>query len=117
MLDDLDPEYLDHAIQYFQLVGASISIAPLNVMVLTYADDEDENFGINFSVSPLGRGTLEATRDVLKKRLNSRCMGLLEVTEHAVESDSVFVDASLSTVIYLRRTVRDYLASAVVQES
>lgn len=66
--------------------------------------------------SPIGKATLEVTRDVLKKRLNSRCMGLLEITEHSAEFESMFVDASRSIVEYLRRTVPDYLANAGVQE-
>lgn len=81
ILDDLDPEYLDHTMKYFQLMEASLLIAPPNVMVFAYADEEDENFGVDFPIGPMDKRIYEATRNVLKKRLNSRCMGLLEITE------------------------------------
>lgn len=116
IIDDLDPEYLDHAIQYFQLMEASLSVAPPNVMVFAYADEEDESFGVDFPVGPIHKGLYEVTREVLKKRLNSRCMGLLEITEQSAESKGVFVDASRSRVKYLHRTVRDYIARVDVQD-
>lgn len=117
ILDDLDPEYLDHAMQYFQLMEASLSVAPPNVMVFAYADEEDENFGVDFPIAPIDKTIFEATTAVLKKRLNSRCLGLLEITEQSEELEGVFVDASRSRVKYLHRTVRDYLARADVQET
>lgn len=116
ILDDLDPEYLNHAAQYFQLMEASLSVALPNVMVFAYADEEDENFGVEFPFAPIDKRIFQVTRDVMKKRLNSRCMGLLEITEQSEESADVFADASRSTVKYLHRTVRDYLARAGVQE-
>lgn len=117
ILDDLDPEYLDHAMQYFQLMEASLSVTPPNVMVFAYADEEDENFGVDFPIAPIDKMIFEVTTAVLKKRLNSRCMGLLEITEQSEEPEDVFVDASRSRVKYLHRTVRDYLARADVQET
>lgn len=117
ILDDLDPEYLDHATQYFQLMEASLLVAPPNVMAFAYADEEDENFAVKFPFAPIEKSVFEVTRAVLKKRLNSRCMGLLEITEQSEESEDVFADASRSTVNYLHRTVRDYLARADVQEN
>lgn len=116
ILDDLDPEYLDHAMQYFQLMEASLQVALPNVMVFAFADEEDESFGVDFPVGPMDKRMYEATSDVLKKRLNSRCMGLLEITEQSTDSEGVFVDASRSSVKYLHRTVRDYIARADVQE-
>ncbi|KAL1883971.1 hypothetical protein Daus18300_000079 [Diaporthe australafricana] len=116
MLDDLDPEYLDHAMHYFQLMEASLSILPPNVMVFSYADEEDEAFGAKFPTLPVDTRTFESTRDFMKKRLNSRCMGLLELAEQSEASEGVFVDVSRSRVKYLHRTVRDYIANAKVQE-
>lgn len=117
ILDDLDPEYLDHATQYFQLMEASLSVTPPNIMVFAYADEEDETFGVDFPIVPMDKTIFEVTTAVLKKRLNSRCMGLLEITEQSEEPEDVFIDASRSRVTYLHRTVRDYLARADVQET
>lgn len=116
ILDDLDPEYFDHAVQYFQLMEASLQVAPPNVMVFAFADEEDKSFGVDFPVGTMDKRIYETTRDVLKKRLNSRCMGLLEIAEQSAESKGVFVDASRSSVKYLHRTVRDYIARVDVQE-
>ncbi|KAI3394581.1 hypothetical protein diail_2572, partial [Diaporthe ilicicola] len=117
MLNDLDPEYLDHAMQYFQLMEASLSISPPNVLVFYYADEEDEAFGIKSPMSPVDKESFDTIRDVLKKRLNSRCMGLLEITElPAPSKKSLFIDYSRSRVKYLHSTVGDYMASADVKE-
>ncbi|KAJ0124736.1 hypothetical protein J7T55_006077 [Diaporthe amygdali] len=116
ILDGLDPEYLDHAMQYFQLMEASLSISPPNIMVFSYADEEDEDFTINLPASPLDKERFETIEKVLKKRLNSRCMGLLEIAEQPAADTDVFVHASRSMVKYLHKTVRDYLAGAGVKE-
>jgi hypothetical protein len=116
ILDELDPEYLDHAIQYFELMKASRDVAPLNVMVFSYADEDDEKFGLSSPVGSLDRETYENRKDQLKRRLNSRCMGLLEITEQAPSTVGVFVDASQSRVNYLHKTFGDYIARDEVHE-
>ncbi|KAH8756401.1 hypothetical protein F5883DRAFT_372051, partial [Diaporthe sp. PMI_573] len=116
ILDELDPEYLDHAVQYFELMKASRDVAPLNVMVFSYADEDDEKFGLSSPVGSLDRETYENRKDQLKRRLNSRCMGLLEITEQAPPTVGVFVDASQSRVNYLHKTFGDYIARDEVHE-
>lgn len=115
ILSELDPEFLDHAIRYFKLMEASHKVGPVNVMVFSYADEENDMVGIDYPVSPLDKKTYENRRDRLKRRLNSLCMGLLEITEQP-PSGHAFVDSSQSRVNYLHRTVGDYIAREEVWE-
>lgn len=116
ILGGLDPEYLDHAIQYFKLMEACREMGPPNVMVFSFADEDDEIFGLTCPVTPLDKKTYENRRDQLKRRLNSRCMGLIEITEQAPSGEGLFFDASQSRVHYLHRTVWDYMARDEVRE-
>ncbi|KAG8166108.1 hypothetical protein KVR01_004660 [Diaporthe batatas] len=120
ILDELDTEYLDHAIRYFRLMEARREIGLPNIMVFSYADEEDEMFGINCPVSPLEWKTFEGRRDYLKRRLNSHCMGLLEISTESEQGSilgrNAFLHASASRVNYLHRTFGEYIARDEVRE-
>lgn len=116
ILDGLDPEYLDHAIQYFKLMEARREVGPPNVMIFSYADEDDELFGLTCAKTPLDIITYESRRDQLKRRLNSRCMGLLEITEPRSGDQNPIYHASQSRVHYLHRTFGDYMARDEVHE-
>lgn len=116
ILGDIDPEFRDHTIQYFDLMESSLEIGPPNVMVFSYADEENETFGIHCPVSPLDMKTYENKRDQLKRRLNTRCMGLLEITEQPKSGKGMLFDVAQSRVQYLHRTVGDYMARDEVRE-
>lgn len=119
ILDDLDPEYLDHTIQYFKLMEACSEIGVPNVMVFSYADEEDDTFGVDCPVSVLDWQTFESRKNLLKRRLNSRCMGLLEIkapNQPLQPWKTAFTLASESGVYYLHRTVREYIAREKVRE-
>lgn len=120
ILGDLDPEYLGQAIQYFQLMEACREIELPNVMVFSYADEEDDMFGVNCPRLELDWKTYKSRVDHLKRRLNSRCMGLLEITEPkglSLELDEILLNYCARTgVNYLHRTFGDYIARVEVRE-
>ncbi|KAH7403119.1 hypothetical protein BKA64DRAFT_573567, partial [Cadophora sp. MPI-SDFR-AT-0126] len=135
MLKSLDPFYLEHASQLFQLVRSSTS--PPTILCLSFAD-EDEEYLFKSKVQPLTREQRLLRADLMKRRLNSRCKGLLEVAPgpSPVKSLATSLNAMsmLSetpdrraikepeitladhTVQYLHRTVKDYLESPKVWE-
>ncbi|KAK0622312.1 hypothetical protein B0T14DRAFT_475257, partial [Immersiella caudata] len=89
-----DTVYFQHACQYFELLlklGGSTS-----AVLLSFADEETEEYSVRLPTRPL-KGRKRAERiETLRRRLNSRCKGLLEIGRN-------------DRVNFLHRTVRDYL--------
>jgi hypothetical protein len=77
ILDSLDPFYIEHASQLFQLVRASL--VPPSLLGLSFADEEDPNFVLKAKSIPLSKAEALFRAETMKRRLNSRCKGLLEV--------------------------------------
>ena len=128
MLNSLDSFYLKHASQIFQNVRAAAE--PPSLLCLSFADEEEPDFMTNMKVQPLSEDEKFSRADIMRRRLNSRCKGLLEVDQAgSVVSKAVDPgDASLLqypmsvndrlaegtsiadlTVQYLHRTVKDFL--------
>lgn len=115
ILDNLDPFYLEHASHLFHLVR--VAETSLSIFCLSLAD-EDSDFIIRSEVGPLSNEDMSTRIDVMRRRLNSRCKGLLEVTPEATQSnrgEDLAVDSPKvfrgpnATVQYLHRTVKDFL--------
>jgi len=128
MLHSLDPFYYAHASQLFQLTRAASS--PLSLLTLSFADEEPE-YVFNCEVRPLSDDEKYARSDLMRRRLNSRCKGLLEIPRGNTESNCITtqivnrnsivftnddrnvksrkISIADSTVHYLHRTVKDFL--------
>ncbi|KAH0559273.1 hypothetical protein GP486_004211 [Trichoglossum hirsutum] len=109
ILQSLDPFYLEHAAQLFKLVQESRD--PLPLLLLSFADEESPEFALNRPIQTISRDEMFLRADTMRRRLNSRCKGLLEVGSASTE----FGDGE-DTVQYLHRTVKDYIESADVQQ-
>jgi hypothetical protein len=128
MLQSLDPFYYAHASQLFQLTRAASS--PLSLLTLSFADEEPE-YVFKCKVRALGDDEKHARSDLMRRRLNSRCKGLLEtprgntdsncITTQIVNQNSIIfanddrkvkprkISIADSTVQYLHRTVKEFL--------
>ena len=132
MLNSLDPFYLEHASQIFQHV--QVANEPPSLFCLSFADEEPE-FVFRMEVRPLPEDEEFSRADIMRRRLNSRCKGLLEVvpavllptgtvdfgeislverstTSYGFLSKGTFV--AEATVQYLHRTVKDFLETPKV---
>ena len=107
----LDPFYLEHAAQLFKLVQESID--PPSLLLLYFIDEEDPNRAINRPIEAISHNEKSLRADTMRRRLNSRCKGLLEV---GGEPSAPGKDAE-DTVQYLHRSVKDYMESAHVQKT
>ena len=121
MLNSLNPFYLEHASQIFQHVRAAAD--PPSLLCLSFADEEPD-FVLKLKVQPLPEDEKFSRAEIMRRRLNSRCEGLLEVGP-AASLDSEALDTrdvsliqqpmsdgiSLAdfTVQYLHRSVREFL--------
>jgi hypothetical protein len=77
ILDDLDQFYFEHASQSFQIVRQSED--SLSLLELSFADEEDPETAVRAEIGPLNQADKEYRCDEIKRRLNSRRKGLLEV--------------------------------------
>ena len=77
MLDSFDAFYLEHASQLFQLVRASYR--PISLLLMSFADEEDASYAIDAKIEMLTDEEKLLRCEETRRRLNSRCKGLLEV--------------------------------------
>ena len=85
ILDSIDPFYFEHAFQYFQLVRSTSE--PLSLLTFSFAD-EAANYVLDCPVEPLGHKNRVYRAETMRRRLNSRCKGLLEVASAEIHSES-----------------------------
>ena len=103
MLDSLDKHYITHASQLFQLNRAAGR--PLTLLQLSFADEEDLFAAIKAGCGPLTDDERTLRYETMKRRLNSRCKGFLEVRS----TDASSKHSRSPTVEYLHQTVKDFL--------
>ncbi|KAM0228577.1 hypothetical protein ACHAPO_010655 [Fusarium lateritium] len=98
--ESLDPFYFAHAAQYFKFMAACSS--PPSALLFSLADEEGSNFALELPVKRFTKDEEEIRIDTTRRRINSRCKGLLEIGPGG-------------NVQYLHRTVKDYLSGPDVQ--
>ncbi|KAI0474814.1 hypothetical protein F4859DRAFT_514659 [Xylaria cf. heliscus] len=129
IIASLEPFYQIHALQLFQIVEAynelvtervrSQQYLPLTLLALFFADNEDDTSGLSAPIGTLSPEQANDMEEGMRRRLNSRCRGLLEATEPSLEQDSIvprihFLSRRAqrgSIVRYMHRTTRDYIRS------
>ncbi|KAK4173312.1 hypothetical protein QBC36DRAFT_150972, partial [Triangularia setosa] len=81
ILNTLEPLYLEHAAQYFNLVRAILE--PPSAVVFYLADEmepEDPTFALEtLAAKDITSETMATRVDPLKRRLHSHCKGLVEI--------------------------------------
>jgi hypothetical protein len=95
MITSIDLLYTEHAAQLFNLVIESPE--PPSLVLLSFADEEDISIAQTRAVEPISEDEIALRAETMHRRLNSRCMGLLE----AAGPDR--------TVEFLHRTAKDYI--------
>jgi len=100
ILDRLNPSYFEQASKLFQLVRASEE--PLSLLTLSFIEDGFDK-AMAAKVEPIPLAQAEYRAETMRRRLNSRCKGLLEAPIRKHEH------ISFAEVQYLHRTVKDFL--------
>lgn len=99
MLDSIGPKKMEHASQIFQIfLTAQTSPISVNVLGLSFADEDDPKLPFEHPIRPLTKEEEAARTDRMCRRLQSLCKGLLEAKKN-----------SRAKVDYLHRTVKDFL--------
>ncbi|CZR54196.1 uncharacterized protein PAC_04079 [Phialocephala subalpina] len=107
ILDRLNPSYFKQVSRLFQLVRASDE--SMSLLTLSFAEDGFDA-AMAAEVEPLPMVQLTYRAESMRRRLNSRCKGLLEAP---VRKNSILADA---LVQYLHRTVKDFLNRSDIWE-
>ena len=89
ILQSLDPFYRKHAFQYFHLVKSHPQ--PLTLLDFSFADEEPE-FVLTCNIEPLSDDEKRYRAESVRRRLNSRCKGLLEVSGEGSRTKMEFSD-------------------------
>ncbi|CZR65525.1 uncharacterized protein PAC_15425 [Phialocephala subalpina] len=91
--------------QLIQIVRASPG--PISIVELSYADEDDPNFVYKLPTEPLSKLAFESRAELMRRRLNACCKGLLEPQGTAKLDPQAKVG-------YLHRTVKDFIEKPVV---
>lgn len=120
MLKDTTGLYLNQATQLFQL--ALESPEPLSLLTLSYFDEVDPEYPFTAEVRTLEQREVDARCEDIKRKLQSRCKGLLEVRRATVAENknrpwlkSPAEFDGVAEVHFLHRTVRDFLSTPTVK--
>jgi hypothetical protein len=117
LLDGIPAEYRSESSQIFQLLRCHIQAPPnpsFSALGLSYAGTP-EDIVLQTSVEPLSSTNRTKVEDVMRRRLRSRCVGLLELQPRSNTRNSNLEDEDVGVqvtqdVTYLHRSVADYLA-------
>ncbi|KAK3325948.1 hypothetical protein B0H66DRAFT_144100 [Apodospora peruviana] len=113
IISDLDPFYFEHAAQYFQIMHASVE--PPSALLLSFADEPCPDFALKLPLQKLSQEDMLIRVETMRRRVNSRCKGLIEVAGFNLEVLE-FKEARGILVQYLHKTVMDYLGKPTVRE-
>jgi hypothetical protein len=104
ILDTIEPLYRKQACKLFHLVRATNK--PLTLLQMAFADTDNIDSLIDFPMRFLSFEEKESKAERMRRRLNSRCKGLLEPARPTLWEINHHADL---TVQYLHRTVRDHM--------
>lgn len=107
ILENLDLK--DHAAKYFMLLQACLERP--DALTFSFADDigEDGEFSLKMTKESLTGAELQYRATELRKRLNSRCKGILSLSMQPLELIDNPLPFDIETVQYCHRSAKDYL--------
>lgn len=109
MLKNVDAEYRKQAMMTFQLVTTALQ--PLNVMLLWYVykiDQDPREINMWKKVQRIQRGVVKEQQNDMRRKIQARSQGLLEVVEDNDHTQAFFK----FKVDFIHRTVRDFLSTS-----
>jgi hypothetical protein len=108
LLTTLDDKYRLEAAKLFRLVLYSSLVThshePITLMTTSFVNERDQDFAIKMEPKAVSDAALEGRLEAAVRRLNSRCKGLLEVSDPRSGGYCL-----AHRVDFLHRTVKDFL--------
>ncbi len=109
MLDSVDNVYQQDMARTFQVALQATDSLPL--IAYSYADETALEYALDLPVGPISTNELISRLDKMRRRVNSRTKGLLEIC-----GNSTSVGELGDWVEFLHRTVRDFLLTKDIQK-
>jgi hypothetical protein len=100
VLDSLNPVQKRRIGPIVQIIRASQD--PMTLLMFSFADEEDPLLATKVSIGPLAAHVANARAQIMRRRINGCCKGLIEVTR------GVLADLPGAQVGYLHRSVKDF---------
>lgn len=113
MITSVEPIYREQTAQTFKF--AIEANETLSFMTYSFLDDEDLDAVVTAPFNPLTIQGIQERQDDMRRRLNGRCKGLLEVENRDYGAHSAYDDWFFNKVIFHHRTVRDFLQTKDMQ--
>lgn len=107
ILLDLRPEHQRKAALYLGFM--SLCPEPPLALLFSFAEEEDPEFALKFPISRLSDSAIDERIIILRKRVNTGCRGLLEVTPDGNDG------YQFHRIQYYHRTVKDYVETTRAQ--
>ena len=116
MIASIEPVYREQTAQAFKYaLEAEEAREPLSLMTYSFLDEEDLDDVVTAPLNALTSQEILLRHDDMRRRLNGRCKGLLEVAK-SQESRFLYSDRFYNLeVVFLHRTVRDFLHTKDMQ--
>ena len=112
MLISVEQCYREETAKAFNF--ALVATAPMSLMTYSFLDDFVHEGTTTPSNKVLTMEDILSRQDDMRRRLNGRCKGLLEVTSSGDSETAAYI-MSFPKVDFLHRTVRDFLLTKDVQ--
>jgi hypothetical protein len=110
MLDSLSAHHFERSPQLFQIYRAAVIF--LSVLQLSFADEDDFKYAFRLSIAPFTKEQRNSRAELMRRRLNACCNGLLEVQQDLKGTIYTFRISSTELadvpIGYLHRTVKDF---------
>ncbi|EUC51097.1 hypothetical protein COCMIDRAFT_21484 [Bipolaris oryzae ATCC 44560] len=136
ILSNMDEAYSERAAETFEI--ALKATYPLSLLTYSYIDEDDPYYGINAEIKELSPQETICRLQTMKRRINARCNGLLEITIDTTKENppelfknaigdpgDLFISKNgfktvdlfrTYKVDFLHRTVRDFLHTEEIQK-
>ena len=108
MMNTLSPFYLEQATTLF--IIALHADPPLSLMAYSFFNEEDPNYALKMEVKVMSKLEIRKRHESTTRRLNSRCKGLLEVSQIDGKAPPFH-----RQVDFLHRTARDFMRTKSMQ--
>ena len=116
MIASIEPVYREQTAQAFKY--ALEAVEPLSLMTYSFLDEEDLDAVVTAPLNPITSQQLLSRQDDMRRRLNGRYKGLLEVArrkKYTIQARTCMDPFHTPTVVFLHRTVRDFLHTKDMQ--
>ncbi|OCL03823.1 hypothetical protein AOQ84DRAFT_368031 [Glonium stellatum] len=111
MLNSVEEVYREQIAQTFEVVLCATE--PLSLITFSFLDEDDPDFAFHTKFQPMNDTEIHSRHEIMRRRLDGRCKGLLEVIQDNYNNWGIFFNYKVD---FLHRSVRDFLLTRHMQQ-